>query len=68
MYVSTRYDYLLDHVLEVWSILTKIPRKRPTMAAPNRTVAMMGTIQWIVTGTAVHANLLVSYISRREPE
>jgi hypothetical protein len=27
-------------------------------------VAMMGTIQWIVTGTAVHANLPVSYIRR----
>lgn len=43
-------------------ILTRIPRKRPTMAAPKRTVAMIGTIQWIVTGTAVHANLLVRYV------
>jgi hypothetical protein len=46
--------------------LTSIPRKRPTMAAPNRTVAMMGTIQWIVTGTAVHANLLIRYVQEEE--
>jgi len=64
--VSTRYDCLSDDALQAASILTKIPRNRPTMAAPNKTVAMMGTIQWIVTGTAVHANLQVSYTSRRE--
>lgn len=47
-------------------MLTRIPRKRPTMAAPKRTVAMIGTIQWIVTGTAVHANLPISTILDRD--